>query len=352
MQNSKLIENIHNAIDSIEKIIDSKDPSGMAWDLRVNTCYGMFHILNAPRFKLEPVNLDDVLTKLIEIKNQLDSSNELISSENIKIFDPLNDPDETSSRQQYLYGVAWSKLNRNEYYDAANLLESRLVNSNIDISFINDAMCLDMATGIARWAVALVQMGAKKVIATDYSKECLEGAKQRLAGSIESQSIELKWADIYDMPKDTYEAFDFVVANGVIHHLPDPKGGLESMANCTKKNGRGFTFVFSKNDTPWWACIESMRRLMAPVSIEYANKILKFYNTPGGMAFNVLDYSYTPIQFKFEKEWFEDSLRDVGFKKIQYLEGGSIHDSNLRNKLFDTDKVLYGISEMRYLVQK
>ncbi len=347
-----MIDKIHEEIVKIEYLLNQKDEKGFAWNLRVTAAYAMFRALNEPRFKLEPVDLKNVLDKLIKIKEHVDCSPIYEFDKSAETFDSSNNPEETSKRQQYLYGLAWAQLSHEEYYDSADLLRRRLVGSNIDISFIKDSYCLDMATGIARWAVAMVQLGAKKVVGMDYSHECLEGARERLENSKESHQIDIEYGDIYDLPSKMKEAFDFVVANGVIHHLPDPKGGLKSMHDCTKKGGKAFTFVFTKNDTPWWACIEVMRRVLAPVPIHYSYEILRSFEAPGSQAFNTLDYSYTPIQFKLEKDWFEQTLSDVGFSNIKYLEGGDIHDSVLRSKLYDTDEKLYGISEMRYLVSK
>jgi ubiquinone/menaquinone biosynthesis C-methylase UbiE len=154
------------------------------------------------------------------------------------------------------------------------------------------------------------------------------------------------------MPSDMDEAFDFVCANGVIHHLPDPAGGLKVTARCTKKKGHAFVFVFSKNDAPWWPSIELMRKIAAPVPIQYSHKILSFYEVPGTKVFNTLDYSYTPIQHKLDKTWVEDTLRSVGFTEIKQLEGGVIHDAVLRCKLFEADRQLFGLSEIRYLLKK
>ena len=168
----------------------------------------------------------------------------------------------------------------------------------------------------------------------------------------EEKKIELKHADLYKLPASFDSQFDFVCANGVIHHLPDPKGMLEIMGRCTKKGGNAFLFVFSKNEAPWWAAIELMRELTAPVPISYAKSILESFEVSGTQMFNMLDYSYTTIQHKFERDWVEETLREVGFSGVKYLDDGAIHDSVLRCRLFNNDKLIYGVSEIRYLLKK
>ena len=346
------IDAIFDALNAIEKKLMEIDPSGHAWDLRVLAVQRMFQVINEPRFQLEPVSLDQVLRRLNDVLAHVEAAPETSADESAPVFEPGNDPDAVSERMQALYGMAWAQLSDAQYFDAADLLRRRIVNSNLDVSFIQDARCLDIATGIARWAVAMVHLGAREVLGIDYSNQCLEEAARRLAGTREEKSITLQYADLYKLPQEMDEAFDFVCANGVIHHLPDPGKGLEVMAHCTKKGGHAFVFMFTKADTPWWHCIEMMRRLLAPVPISYARDILSFYSVPGGQAFNTLDYSYTPIQYKLEREWMEDTLSSAGFTELTYLEGGAIHDSVLRYKLFETDRHLYGISETRYLLKK
>jgi ubiquinone/menaquinone biosynthesis C-methylase UbiE len=258
----------------------------------------------------------------------------------------------TKNGGRSLYGIAWSQLSKHDYFEAAGLLSQRLINSNISADFLNGAYCLDMATGIARWALAMVQLGASKVIGVDFSKDCLKEAHCRLKGLDEEKKIELKHADLYKLPASFDSQFDFVCANGVIHHLPDPKGALETMERCTKKGGNAFLFVFSKNEAPWWSAIELMREIVNPAPISYAQSVLESFEAPGSQRFNMLDYSYTPIQHKFEKEWVEETLREAGFSEVNHLEGGVIHDSVLRCKLFDNDKLIYGVSEIRYLLKK
>ena len=48
----------------------------------------------------------------------------------------------------------------------------------------------------------------------------------------------------------------------------------------------------------------------------------------------------------------DKTIREAGFSGVKYLDGGAIHDSVLRCKLFDNDKLIYGVSEIRYLLKK
>ncbi|MEK6542934.1 MAG: class I SAM-dependent methyltransferase, partial [Elusimicrobiota bacterium] len=301
----KMIDDIFRTLNVVERLLEQKDSKGLAWDLRINVIWSIFRAFDAGRFQLRPVNIERVLNDLRDLTAYIEECPLTFPAEKKiavkitqKIFAPKRDRD-----MQILYGLAWAQLSPEEYRDAADLLARRLLNSNQNISFFKGAKCLDLATGIGRWALAMVQLGARQVVATDFSETCLEEAHRRLDGLVESKRIRLIHGNLYKLPSTMNSAFDFVCANGVIHHLPDPAGGIERVYRCTKKGGRAFIFVFTKNDAPWWPAVEIMRRLAATVPLHYAHKILKFYAIPGSKIFNVLDYSYTPIQHKFDRSW-------------------------------------------------
>jgi SAM-dependent methyltransferase len=335
---------------AIRQALLDKDPGGLAWPLRVLTVQRMFHIVNEPRFRLEPADLDRVSRSLDELLAFVKDTPAW--AEKPRAPGASLSERERDRRMQVLYGIAWARLSDAEYADAADLLRRRIAGSNFSTDFLDGALCCDVGTGIARFALAMVQLGAEYVLGFDFSEECLDEGRRRLARLPEADQIELRWEDIYKLPADLDEAFDFVCANGVIHHMPDPAESLRICHRLTKRGGRMFVFVFAGNDSPWWKMIEIMREVMAPVPIEYAAGVLRHSAAAGAHSFNVLDYSYTPIQFKHPATWYEDVFAKIGFSQVHRLRGGAIHDSELRSRLYETDQALYGVSEVRYLLQK
>lgn len=336
----------------IEKLVQLTRENDPTWDARVLVGYRAFRAFDQYRFRLEPADLKGVLKQLedcVELLERIIASN-IGQNKQINPVDELQDGD---ARMQYLYGLAWAQQSDQEYYHGASHFTDRLVNSNLDISFLKNAECLDLGTGHARYALAMVQLGAKSVTGIDFSSYCLDEAKRRLKlYPKETSKIKLIFKSVYELPKSMNKSFDFVCANGFIHHLPDPVGGWQVMHDCLKKDGHAFTFVFTEDGTPWWRVVDLMRELLKPVPIWYSHKMLEFYEVKGNKIFNFLDYSYTPIQHRFKRDWVEDTLRKIGFKEMHFLNGGVIHDSVLRSRLFDSDRQLYGDSEIRYLLKK
>ena len=91
--------------------------------------------------------------------------------------------------------------------------------------------------------VALANPGAK-ILAVDLSKKSLrmlswQARARGLQGSIES------WAgDFQELPA-SFGSFDFVVATGVLHHLPDPARGLASLVSRLSDKGVLRLMVYS-----------------------------------------------------------------------------------------------------------
>ncbi|MDP6527908.1 MAG: class I SAM-dependent methyltransferase [Candidatus Pacebacteria bacterium] len=351
MTQNKIIENIFK---EIEAIGDISQKNVVPRGARVLLAYKVFRALDRHRFRLEPADIEECLGDLVDTREFLENllkENNFTESE--KTQGVVKEPIEEAERMQYLYGLAWGEQSDQEYYHGASHFKDRLLNSNIDISFLESANCLDLGTGHARYALAMLHLGAKSVTGVDFSKYCLDETERRLKShSKERSKIKLVHKDVYDLPKDMNNTFDFVCANSFIHHLSDPERALEIVYKTMKRGGHAFVFVFAEDNTPTWRAIDLMRELLKPVPIWHTHKTVKGFEVPGNKIFNFLDYSYTPIQHRFKRKKFEKTLKDIGFKDIKFLEGGVIHDSVLRSRMFEADKLLYGNSEIRYLLKK
>jgi len=347
MEKNRFVKEIYGLL---EILTGSARQSGFSWDFRIFLAHRIFRIFSAPRFVLQPVDLEQVVNQL---KDCVDLTEKILIAKKKNKEADIADKRDPEISMQYLYGLAWAQQSDREYYHGASHFADRLLNSNLDISFLKGAKCLDLGTGHARYALAMVHLGAISVVGIDFSNYCLDEARRRLNFyPKEAGKIKLLLKDVYKLPKNMNGAFDFVCANGFIHHLPDPVRGWQAMFDCLKKGGHAFTFVFADGGTPWWRAIDLMRELLRPVPLWFSHKTLEGYEVSGNQIFNILDYSYTPIQHRFERGYVEDTLHNIGFREIHFLTGGVIHDSVLRSRLFETDRQLYGNSEIRYLFRK
>ncbi len=92
--------------------------------------------------------------------------------------------------------------------------------------------------------VALANPGAK-ILAVDLSKASLQKLHwQAKARGLQSR-IETWAGDLQDLPQ-SLGTFDFVVATGVVHHLPDPAAGLSALSSRLNQRGVLRLMIYSK----------------------------------------------------------------------------------------------------------
>ena len=122
----EVIDKIFDAIEKVGDLVAEKDPRGHYWDLRITLAYRTFRTFDIPRFRLEPADPQRVLADLLEIVDYVEQFPEADGA--FHVF-PETVSQDISERMQYLYGLAWSQLSREQYYDAAELFARRLRNS-------------------------------------------------------------------------------------------------------------------------------------------------------------------------------------------------------------------------------
>jgi SAM-dependent methyltransferase len=102
---------------------------------------------------------------------------------------------------------------------------------------------LDAGCGIGRHAYHAARYGASEVVAMDLS-DAVETAYANLRDLPNAHVIQ---ADIYHPPFRRGELggpFDFIYSIGVLHHLPDPRAGFESLLRFVRPGGELFGWVY------------------------------------------------------------------------------------------------------------
>ena len=103
-----------------------------------------------------------------------------------------------------------------------------------------ESRVLDLGTGTARIPIELARRESGTAIwATDLGESMLELAGRNLAEAGLADRIRLEQVDSKHLP---YEdgAFDVVMSNTLVHHLPEPAGSLAEMARVARPGGLVF----------------------------------------------------------------------------------------------------------------
>jgi SAM-dependent methyltransferase len=109
--------------------------------------------------------------------------------------------------------------------------------------FFKDKVILDAGCGIGRHSYFAAKYGACEVIGMDLS-EAVETAFQNIGTLPNAHVVQ---GDIYHPPfrrADAGGPFDFVYSIGVLHHLPNPRAGFESLLRFVKPGGTIFGWVY------------------------------------------------------------------------------------------------------------
>lgn len=113
----------------------------------------------------------------------------------------------------------------------------------IQPEFFAGKLVLDAGCGIGRHAYFAARYGAREVVAMDLS-EAVETAFHNVGHLPNAHVVQ---ADIYHPPfRRTASGgeFDFVYSIGVLHHLPSPRGGFESLLRFVRPGGTIFGWVY------------------------------------------------------------------------------------------------------------
>lgn len=138
------------------------------------------------------------------------------------------------------FGFEWLK-----YPKILSMFEKdwkRYFNPQIKKEQIKGSVVADYGCGMAKHGYFIAKYNAKKYIGIDLS-EAVEAA---YANTKEFSPLIVQ-ADIYNLPLKG-ELIDLHYSIGVLHHLPDPEGGFQSIVKIMKKDARIFIWVYGRKN--------------------------------------------------------------------------------------------------------
>ncbi len=112
---------------------------------------------------------------------------------------------------------------------------------------IRDAMAvleIGCGTGSLWLGCENLVSGCRRLVLSNLSEGMLETAKKNLG---ERNNIEYRKADIQDLPFMN-DAFDVVIANSMLYHVPDLDKGLREVRRVLKKGGVFYCATYGENN--------------------------------------------------------------------------------------------------------
>lgn len=111
--------------------------------------------------------------------------------------------------------------------------------------FFKDKVVLEGGCGKGRHTQLAAQWGARDVIGIDLSA----AVETAFAATRNLPNAHILQADIYNLP--VARVFDYAFSIGVLHHLPDPRGGFKSLASKVKGGGHISAWVYGAENNGW-----------------------------------------------------------------------------------------------------
>jgi len=120
-------------------------------------------------------------------------------------------------------------------------------------SFFQGKLALDAGCGFGRHLYCASRYGAE-VVGIDLS----EGVQKAYDANHADPNVHLVQGDLYRMPFRP-GTFDLVMSFGVLHQLPDPRRGFESIARMVRPDGDALIWVYGYKGMRWTYRLSHLR---------------------------------------------------------------------------------------------
>jgi SAM-dependent methyltransferase/uncharacterized protein YbaR (Trm112 family) len=127
--------------------------------------------------------------------------------------------------------------------------------------FFQGKIVLEGGCGKGRHTQLAAKWGARDVIGIDLS----DAVETAFTETRKLENAHIVQADIYHLP--FARAFDYAFSVGVLHHLPDPRAGFNSLAARVKAGGYLSAWVYGAENNEW------ITRFVDPLREKFSSRI-------------------------------------------------------------------------------
>jgi SAM-dependent methyltransferase len=157
-------------------------------------------------------------------------------------FAPLTEVESDKQATAANFGWQWQHFTEDDARYAEQFLGWI---SPVTPDFFRDRVVLEGGCGKGRHTQLAARWGAQDVVGIDLSA-AVETAFDATRSLPNAHIIQ---ADIYRLP--LARKFDYAFSVGVLHHLPDPRGGFMSLASKVKPGGYLSAWIYGAENNEW-----------------------------------------------------------------------------------------------------
>jgi len=248
-----------------------------------------------------------------------------------------------------VYGALWNEFPADIADEATAMLRTRLAGNGVDPARFAGKRVLDAGCGSGRYSIALSRLGAGEVVGVDFGDAGLAFGN-RLIADLGVANVTLRKGSLLDLPFPD-ESFDFVYANGTIHHTGDIPLGTREAFRVLRKGGSAWYYVYGAGGF-FWTARRIMNTFMKRIPQPLAMEALRLIGMPQNR-FIFCDTWYVPIEAHSTRADLEQLFADTGFGSWTRCSRGVATDIDwLAQHGSEQDRLMWGEGDHRYILGK
>jgi len=195
------------------------------------------------------------------------------------------DHDQTQRYTAENFGAQWLVFDRVQEHHEKQFLDWI---APVTRDFVRHKVVLEGGCGKGRHTRLVGLWGARDVIGIDLSV-AVEAAYRNTK---DLPNVHIIQADIYRPPLK--QRFDYAFSVGVLHHLPDPRGGFDSLLKYVKPGGAISAWVYGRENNDW--IVNVVNPLREHFTSKLPPRLLYFLSyIPTVMLYLTLKIIYAPL---------------------------------------------------------
>ena len=352
-----MLMNLKSILEKYEKKLKSINPIGMGLYIRILSCISLTRELDKRFYSKEKNNPEEYLANVFDVQmKMLENIDNLMDYSEIKDLpfkkfrEREDDPNDLLHKE--LFNKTWKTLELssdplNDYRPYMDLIQKRLKINNLDNNYFKEKKCLDVGCGTGRFCFAMSDLGAISH-GIDPGIDSIEHAKKLSKLLNFTDTVHFKEGNAYDIQFEN-ESFDFLVCNGVLHHLDHPILALEEFYRVLKKDGQFWLYIEGSGGIyhdVWNIIRKSFTGIPLNNTFEALDKML-IPNKHFWMDIFYATYHFISWQENYER------LRSVGFSEVKRMKGAELIDLDI--EMFRDDpwaNIKFGDGGLRMLITK
>jgi ubiquinone/menaquinone biosynthesis C-methylase UbiE len=252
------------------------------------------------------------------------------------------------AKHQALFNIIWDTYDETDFEVYVDRYKHRLKVNEL-MPLIERSRCLDLGCGNGNFCFALADLGAEFAAGIDFGQESIKYANERKAARPGGDRTEFRVSTVYslDYPSD---AFDFIIQNGVFHHLDDENKAIHEAKRVLKKGGYFWYYTDGEGGISYDLWDRSVN-LLRDVPQDYIRQILRSMNISTPKIVHIMDGMNATYR---HTSWAEitSRLQHFGFGNFKRLTGGFETDSDLDVITADPyGREKFGEGDLRVLAQ-